>query len=142
VAFSVVAGTLIVYVNGEAVFTTANPAVVVTPQIGVPALQISSAIVSAAAYTEQTINAANMAGLGLAAKTFALVNIPWDHFYSASASLRPVVSATQAWADTGTLPTAPLTPSVQAAGLVTSGDFGQPVVPAILTGILPAPTAV
>lgn len=145
VGFTVSGTTLTIYVNGEAVFTTTNVAVVVTPQVAAPTLVIpNSAILSAAFYTEQALTAAQMSAAGLVAKNYPFVsevanNV--DHLYSAPESLRPVPSATAPFADTGSVGGVPLTPDVQAFGIVQPGDFGQPVVPAITTGILTAPTA-
>lgn len=143
VAFTKTGTTLTVFINGEAVFATTDVAVVITPQVTAPTLMVAAvaAAVSAAFYTETALTAAQMAAFGGAAKVLPFVDFAFDHLFSAPASLRPVTTALQTWLDTGIVGGVVLTPSVAQTAIVLPGDFGQPVVPIITSGILNAPTA-
>jgi hypothetical protein len=127
-----------VYVNGEVAYTIAlNGAVI--PSADVPRLQtetvVGATLISWAFYTEGLVTANGMAIFNAQLKKSA-GTIDWafnagvvalQHTYSATESMRPLAS--DVWADTGSVPNAPLTLSEGTPiARVLPGDFAQAVI--------------
>lgn len=145
VVFTRTGTTITLYINGKAVFVATDADFLVTPQGTAPRLVMPASgdvALAAAFYTETLLPATQVAGLfAEVLELGSLVPLRVAHQWSAATSLRPVTSAMQTFADTGSTGGVPLTPSSAVSGLVLDGAFSSAVVPAVTTGLLNAPTA-
>ena len=127
--------TVTVYINGAVAFAVTNVGVVITPQVLAPTLTIpaaAKAVVSVAFYTEQALTAVQVASLAAETQFSTLTNTGiLDHVYNAERSMRPVFTATDTFADTGTLPVVPLTTPAGGFGAVIQSDFAATVAPLV-----------